>query len=1130
MLIQEPVQAAIWHCLDHYDYFDAIFLAERLNAEVESDESTFLLATCYYRAGKPNQAYSLLRRKGCITPQCKFLLAKCCLEFENLSEAETILRGSSSSDEEVHSEQLNIENIVSEYGEHAVFVLRLLSEICYQTERDKVANELNRKILKLNPFIWSSFEMLCNRTELPPPVNPKPSMNHTLSTPLMTNHSVQQNLSTPANNTTDKTDKQLPPIPPCLDPATLFNINQLDNFMYCHSSSAPGVYSCAGAPTAPSGGAPVPQTPMNQASEPPLMGQQLPPDSPLINCTPVQHLNNINTNNHSGSGGGKQFTPDDTAQFKPAPPRVGKQYRTRSGLHTIMSPLNASPNPSVIRQDLSGVSYLSSSTPKDIPDRDGLVTPESQHSLGIPGARTLATPDSQSLVSPGSQNSFVIPRPQSCVNPGTQSLVTPGSQQGLVGARSWVTPGGHSLSTPSPSFGTPGSLNLMYINTNRTVFGILPLDSSNSFSDTPPPPPYSSSPSPLIINSSGNLPPVTLTDSNEQKPIVKRQIMSKRASNTTPLHGNSQSPQSPLPLPPLPLQGSQNTVRRSSRLFTISNNNYSVKENNKSPNRNNKFATPKSPSKKTKSKLSKSSNGKPVVTYDNERNLSSGGGGGGETDQSIAGGVMSAGGYSREQMLSVQKHVAMVEVGRRTRVSRGGVMSAGGYSREQMLSVQKHVASGLLDLLKELGRAYYYFSQYECDKCIAVLNTLPEHHLNTGFSLTLMAKAYYESSRYKEAIKCFAKVRELEPKRTQGLELYSTALWQQQQEVELSALAQDMNRVDQFCPQTWCVNGNCFSAQKEHDTAIKYFQRATQVDPNFAYAYTLLGHEYVLTEELDKAMNCYRHAVRIDPRHYNAWYGIGSIYSKQERFLLAEIHFRKALKINPNSSVLMCHIGVAQNALGKIDAALYTFNLALEKDPKNPLCKFHRASILFGTGRHAEALQELEELKDIVPKESLVYYLAGKVHKKLGNTHLALMHFSWATDLDPKGANSQIKEAIDPAMNRSATTSDLHLEEEMRDDLDTTDNQDNLFASSPPPSSSSARGSGGITPANTTPANNNNNVSTNSGLSSGFRRDELGEELDDDLDDISGTEVLHSSSQVLHSSRDMALEDSDDTL
>jgi len=36
-----------------------------------------------------------------------------------------------------------------------------------------------------------------------------------------------------------------------------------------------------------------------------------------------------------------------------------------------------------------------------------------------------------------------------------------------------------------------------------------------------------------------------------------------------------------------------------------------------------------------------------------------------------------------------------------------------------------------------------------------------------------------------------------------------------------------------------------------------------------------------------------------------------------------------------------------------------------------------------------------------------------QVHKKLGNTHLALINFSWATDLDPKGTNNHIKEALD---------------------------------------------------------------------------------------------------------------------
>lgn len=39
--------------------------------------------------------------------------------------------------------------------------------------------------------------------------------------------------------------------------------------------------------------------------------------------------------------------------------------------------------------------------------------------------------------------------------------------------------------------------------------------------------------------------------------------------------------------------------------------------------------------------------------------------------------------------------------------------------------------------------------------------------------------------------------------------------------------------------------------------------------------------------------------------------------------------------------------------------------------------------------------------------------LVTQVYKKLGQTHLALMNFSWAMDLDPKGANNQIKEAID---------------------------------------------------------------------------------------------------------------------
>lgn len=128
------------------------------------------------------------------------------------------------------------------------------------------------------------------------------------------------------------------------------------------------------------------------------------------------------------------------------------------------------------------------------------------------------------------------------------------------------------------------------------------------------------------------------------------------------------------------------------------------------------------------------------------------------------------------------------------------------------------------------------------------------------------------------------------------MEIYSTALWHLHAEVQLSTLAQELVDEDRNSPATWCATGNLFSAQTEHETAIKFFQRAIQVNPlswninfdwminntkiygnfqlnpNFPYAYTLLGHEYVITEELDKAITAFRNAIRLDSRHYNAWW------------------------------------------------------------------------------------------------------------------------------------------------------------------------------------------------------------------------------------------------------------------
>lgn len=423
--------------------------------------------------------------------------------------------------------------------------------------------------------------------------------------------------------------------------------------------------------------------------------------------------------------------------------------------------------------------------------------------------------------------------------------------------------------------------------------------------------------------------------------------------------------------------GGQN-VRRSSRLFSSN----SVKENNKSPIIN-KFATPRSPPRKTKSRVSKMNLANTALNEINEKQIKS----------------------EKEKIETITSATPPTAI--------NSVAMA-----QHIMTMKKQSAEGLMSLMRQLGEGYLHLSQYDCASAIKTFNSIPKHHLASSWVQGMVAKAHYEQRDYEVSARLFHDLHRREPHRLHLMEIYSTVLWHLQREVTLSALAQDLMGQDKNSPITWCVAGNCFSLHKEHETAIKFFERAVQVDPNFAYSYTLLGHELVVTEELDKAMSCFRTAILKDSRHYNAWWGIGSIYSKQERYSLAEFHYKHALQIFPSNSVIMVHIGAMQFNLNKTEQALQTLNEAIRIDPKNPLCKFHRGSIYFKCGKHQEALKELEQLKQIVPKESIVYYYIGKIHKMLGNQDLSLMNFSWATDLDPKGANNQVKDAFDSSSNQ----------------------------------------------------------------------------------------------------------------
>ncbi|KAL9440706.1 hypothetical protein AB3S75_019386 [Citrus x aurantiifolia] len=335
-------------------------------------------------------------------------------------------------------------------------------------------------------------------------------------------------------------------------------------------------------------------------------------------------------------------------------------------------------------------------------------------------------------------------------------------------------------------------------------------------------------------------------------------------------------------------------------------------------------------------------------------------------------------------------------------------------------------ASDLLGLLRILGEGYRMSCMYRCKDALDVYLKLPHKHYNTGWVLSQVGKAYFEVVDYLEAEHAFNLARRASPYSLEGMDIYSTVLYHLKEDMKLSYLAQELITTDRLAAQSWCAMGNCYSLQKDHETALKNFQRAVQLNPRFAYGHTLCGHEYVALEDFENGIRSYQSALRVDARHYNSWYGLGMVYLRQEKFEFSEHHFRMAFQINPHSSVIMSYLGTAMHALKRSGEAIEMMEKAILADKKNPLPMYQKANILLSLEKFDEALEVLEELKEYAPRESGVYALMGKIYKRRNMHEKAMLHFGLALDLKPSATDvATIKAAIEK----------LHVPDEIEDNL-----------------------------------------------------------------------------------------------
>ena len=144
--------------LDAHLYDNAVFLAETLHAESNTEESVRLLANTYLRANKPHAAYSVL--EGCTDKRGRYLLATAAFRLDRLVEAEAALVGNSKLHlgvQAVREPILADRASVVPGGPNGLY---LLGNICRSSGRREEAIECYQLALELDPMLWTAMEAL----------------------------------------------------------------------------------------------------------------------------------------------------------------------------------------------------------------------------------------------------------------------------------------------------------------------------------------------------------------------------------------------------------------------------------------------------------------------------------------------------------------------------------------------------------------------------------------------------------------------------------------------------------------------------------------------------------------------------------------------------------------------------------------------------------------------------------------------------------------------------------------------------------------------------------------------------------------------------------------------------------
>ncbi len=182
--------------------------------------------------------------------------------------------------------------------------------------------------------------------------------------------------------------------------------------------------------------------------------------------------------------------------------------------------------------------------------------------------------------------------------------------------------------------------------------------------------------------------------------------------------------------------------------------------------------------------------------------------------------------------------------------------------------------------------------------------------------------------------------------------------------------------------------------------AIHHFERAIEIEPNFAAAYAGLARAWLqrgvwgavaFREPEVPARTAAFKAIELDPQLADAHAMLAQLLMIYDwAWVTAEQEFRRAIELDPNGVYAHVYYAALLTGLGRMPEAISEGQRALTLDPLSATVESDYGRVLFRARRYEEAIRHLQRSIELDPQQYDAYWRLADVYEQTGRIQEAL--------------------------------------------------------------------------------------------------------------------------------------------